>query len=176
MDETFRSSGALPTPAGWYPDPSTPSAKRYFDGRRWTEYRVSPSGQPVGPRGWYPDPDVPPGKRLFNGVSWTKYRLPAPTRVVCTEKRDLSRAAFWLAVLGLFPPLGVLFGPVSVVLAVVSRKRFRFSTQPSCKIQERSNNAIIVGVCGLLISLVISIAVYELIVAIASGCSSNCSI
>lgn len=24
------------TPAGWYPDPSDPSAQRYWDGSQWT--------------------------------------------------------------------------------------------------------------------------------------------
>ncbi len=38
-------TGPLPTPAGWYPDPSGAPGLRYWDGARWTA--VAPAPPPV---------------------------------------------------------------------------------------------------------------------------------
>lgn len=45
-------SSSLP-PAGWYDDPDAPGVRRYWDGRNWTDSRVTTEGipyQPVPPR------------------------------------------------------------------------------------------------------------------------------
>ncbi len=50
-------------PAGWYPDPETPGALRWFDGSVWTEYREGP---------WAPAPARP------DRPSWTQPQVQAP--------------------------------------------------------------------------------------------------
>lgn len=37
------------TPAGWYPDPERPGARRYWDGAAWTEHRDAPARTTVAP-------------------------------------------------------------------------------------------------------------------------------
>ncbi|MCS5713471.1 G5 domain-containing protein [Herbiconiux sp. CPCC 205716] len=37
------------TPPGWYTDPSDPTAQRWWDGTRWTEFTSAWSAAPVGP-------------------------------------------------------------------------------------------------------------------------------
>ncbi|HWS31332.1 MAG TPA: DUF2510 domain-containing protein [Actinoplanes sp.] len=45
-------------PAGWYADPSGLPARRWWDGRQWTE-RIEPGGEPIPPpNGFFPH--VPP--------------------------------------------------------------------------------------------------------------------
>jgi hypothetical protein len=43
----------MSTPAGWYPDPESPSQQRYWDGTRWTEHRAplvsAPAPAPAAP-------------------------------------------------------------------------------------------------------------------------------
>jgi hypothetical protein len=41
--------GSAYTPAGWYPDPSTPGTQRYWDGVAWTN-SVMPAAYPYGMR------------------------------------------------------------------------------------------------------------------------------
>jgi hypothetical protein len=38
---------SAPTPPGWYPDP-TSQGQRYFDGRQWTQHRITPPPQHKG--------------------------------------------------------------------------------------------------------------------------------
>jgi len=55
-----------PTQAGWYDDPSNPSAQRYFDGNDWTPYRQrKAAGAPTPPpvpsqTAAYTPPPTPP--------------------------------------------------------------------------------------------------------------------
>jgi len=37
LPHPFPQSGAVTPPAGWYPDPAGSNARRYWDGRAWTQ-------------------------------------------------------------------------------------------------------------------------------------------
>ena len=47
---------SMTSPPGWYPDPSSPSMERWWDGSAWTEHRrtPSPSAPPTVPTGFGP--------------------------------------------------------------------------------------------------------------------------
>lgn len=66
-------------PPGRYPDPSGAPGQQYFDGKDWTEHRVSWAAPPKSPAGWYPDPSGTPGQRYFDGNDWTEHRVSPPT-------------------------------------------------------------------------------------------------
>lgn len=38
----------MPSPAGWYPDPSGKAMQRYFDGTEWTDHYAPATPQPAG--------------------------------------------------------------------------------------------------------------------------------
>ena len=50
--------------AGWYPDPTTPGGKRYWDGAAWTEKTV-----PVGNGVAGSLPTKPPLSKTIGGIS-----------------------------------------------------------------------------------------------------------
>lgn len=41
-----------PSQPGWYGDPSNPAARRYWDGRAWTEHVASPRAPRPGAESW----------------------------------------------------------------------------------------------------------------------------
>lgn len=58
---------ALPTPAGWYPDPAGTGGRRYWDGDTWGPSEPSPAHPPAG---WYPDPSGGEGRRYWTRQKW----------------------------------------------------------------------------------------------------------
>ena len=65
------------TPAGWYPDSSSPGQQRYWNGTQWTEHTAQ-SGPTnyAPPAGWYPDSRSPRQQRYWNGTQWTEHAAP----------------------------------------------------------------------------------------------------
>lgn len=60
----------MTTPAGWYPDNTSPGNERYWDGSQWTEQSRPVAGQPFGATppaapGWTPPPAVGGQKNWF---------------------------------------------------------------------------------------------------------------
>lgn len=103
-------------PAGWYPDPESPTSQRYWDGGSWTDHRAPAAGQQVlapagaqpyqaaavqGAPGLYPNPY----DQAFDVAS-----LPAPQREQYT-RHGLTEFPPWAVVVLSFLTLGI-FGTI----------------------------------------------------------------
>jgi hypothetical protein len=81
-----------PAPAGWYPDPDQPHAKRYWDGRAWTEHRVAGEPPAGKKRAWYLIPLVAVALLLGMAVIASATE-PDTTQDVATKATTATTAA-----------------------------------------------------------------------------------
>jgi hypothetical protein len=118
------------TPAGWYPDPQSPSRSRWYDGTQWTEHTsdqaaaTRDSGRPQLGQGWFLLGRSLQfffiGVILLSGLTmWWARRMVTfahdiedhPARVTMTRATDLDRLGSVVSLSGLAAMLvvGILF-------------------------------------------------------------------
>ncbi len=101
-----------PMRAGWYTDPTSPDALRYWNGVTWTDHAEPRSAIPAdqipedesatAPAGWYTDPMGPAGLRFWDGLAWTSHTAPReaipPDRriVVQRPKQRYPTSTWWV--------------------------------------------------------------------------------
>lgn len=103
------------TPAGWYPDPTTPGQQRYWDGTAWTDH-VAPAGPAAAPgAATVPPPDTagvpPPGwGQPPPGVGWGSAR---PGAAEASAFRKVGPLGTAVAVLLGLTAVGYVFSAIA---------------------------------------------------------------
>lgn len=120
-------------PAGWYPDPSAPGRQRYWDGDAWTEYTdenyaartgVTAPGTGVGTSSWPTTPataapGIPP--QPATGEPWVAPGARNSGLAVGALVTGIISLAACITTL----PIGVIAGPIAIVLAVRGRAQIQ---------------------------------------------------
>jgi len=127
---------STPPPAGWYPDPQSPVAERYWEGNAWSPHtrpRMTPAPMPAAAG------DMGPSSSLHYllpvGRSWQAVSAPYP-------------GVFGL-LFCLFPPAGIVMGAVAIALGVWALVRARSGGHGSA----RAIVAIVTGAATILLSI-----------------------
>jgi Protein of unknown function (DUF2510)/SnoaL-like domain len=98
---------APPAPAGWYPDPEKPEARRYWDGHEWTSLPEPPAnGEPptVHQRAETTAPDAPPASDIANRLT-SQSSLVWVSALACVLM-GVGGVGAWATALGIVPVSG----------------------------------------------------------------------
>lgn len=147
-------------PAGWFPDPSAPGRQRYWDGAAWTEYTdenyvektgVTAPGTGVGTSSWPVTPGSPaegmPPQPDTGGQPWVS---PAP-RNSGVAIGSLVSGIISLAACITTLPIGVVAGPIAIVLAV--RGRTQIKQDPTLTGSGMATAGMITGILGTILGV-----------------------
>jgi hypothetical protein len=146
--------------AGWYPDPSAPGRQRYWDGAAWTDYTdenyteragATAPGTGEGTSTWPTTPATPgtgmPSQPASTGQPWV---TPA-ARNSGVAIGSLVSGIISLAACVTTLPIGVIAGPVAIVLAVRGRGQIR--QDPSLTGSGMATAGMVTGILGTIIGI-----------------------
>jgi MFS family permease len=139
---------AIPTsgpPAGWYPDPDNPdAARRYWDGRRWTDSRA-PVEAEAGPR---------------NGMAVTAFVL------------GLVGVTLGAVIAVLFFPIPLGLGLAAFVLGWIARRRA--TRDPAAGRKGMATWGVVLGLLSVGIGIIGAVAVNSAVNDLDKALSTHC--